>query len=136
MDLANICHIPVHIYIRHTSIHIAPAQVQIVCIRATITRESALPLLVTSDMTSWGDLTGVKWNLVQSMILCNDSRRTKVTISRTQVHNSSMNKCTFYVVFHSESLKEFELTANSLGAHIETHGKLILRSFSCLTVNS
>ena len=32
--------------------------------------------------------------------------------------------------------EEFELTANSLGAHIETHRKLILRTFSYLTVNS
>ena len=34
---------------------------------------------------------------------------------------------------HSE---ELELTANSLGAHIETQGKLILRTLSYLTVNS
>ena len=32
--------------------------------------------------------------------------------------------------------EEFELTANSLGARIETHGKLILRTISYLTVNS
>ena len=32
--------------------------------------------------------------------------------------------------------EEFELSANSLGAHIETQGKLILRTFSELTVNS
>ena len=32
--------------------------------------------------------------------------------------------------------EEFELTASSLGAHTETHGKLILRTLSCLTVNS
>ena len=32
--------------------------------------------------------------------------------------------------------EEFELTANSLGAHTETHGKLILRTLSDLTVNS
>ena len=32
--------------------------------------------------------------------------------------------------------EEFELTANSLGAHIETQGKLILRTPSYLTVNS
>ena len=32
-----------------------------------------------------------------------------------------------FVVLPSE---EFELTANSLGAHIETHEKLILRTFS------
>ena len=32
--------------------------------------------------------------------------------------------------------QEFELKANSLGAHIETHGKLILRTLSYLTVNS
>ena len=32
--------------------------------------------------------------------------------------------------------EEFELTANSLGAHIETHGGLILRTLSYLTVNS
>ena len=32
--------------------------------------------------------------------------------------------------------EEFERTANSLGAHIETHGKLILRTLSYLTVNS
>ena len=32
--------------------------------------------------------------------------------------------------------EEFELTANSLGAHIETHGGLILRTISKLTVNS
>ena len=32
--------------------------------------------------------------------------------------------------------EEFELTANSLGTHIETHGKLILRILDYLTVNS
>ena len=32
--------------------------------------------------------------------------------------------------------EEFEFKANSLGAHIETHEGLILRMFSCLTVNS
>ena len=32
--------------------------------------------------------------------------------------------------------EEFELTANPLGAHIETHGGLILRTLSYLTVNS
>ena len=32
--------------------------------------------------------------------------------------------------------EEFELTANSLAAHIETHGGLILETLSYLTVNS
>ena len=32
--------------------------------------------------------------------------------------------------------EEFELTANSPEAHIETHGELILRTLSHLTVNS
>ena len=32
--------------------------------------------------------------------------------------------------------EEFELTGNSLGAHIETHGKLILRTLNYLTENS
>ena len=32
--------------------------------------------------------------------------------------------------------EEFEVTANSLGAHIETHGELILRTLGYLTVNS
>ena len=32
--------------------------------------------------------------------------------------------------------EEFELTANSLGAHIETHGGFILRTLSYLTVKS
>ena len=32
--------------------------------------------------------------------------------------------------------EEFEFTGNSLGAHIETHGWLILRTLSYLTVNS
>ena len=32
--------------------------------------------------------------------------------------------------------EEFELTANSLGAHIETHCGLILRTLGYLTVNS
>ena len=32
--------------------------------------------------------------------------------------------------------EEFELTANSLGAHIETHGQFILRTLTYLTVNS
>ena len=32
--------------------------------------------------------------------------------------------------------EEFELTANSLGAHFESHGKGILRTLSYLTVNS
>ena len=32
--------------------------------------------------------------------------------------------------------EELKLTANSLGAHIETHRKLILRTFSYFTVNS
>ena len=36
-------------------------------------------------------------------------------------------------VFPSE---EFELKANSLGAHIETQGKLILRTLSYLTLDS
>ena len=36
----------------------------------------------------------------------------------------------------SQPSEEFELTTNSLGAHIETHGKLILRTLSYLTVNS
>ena len=39
-------------------------------------------------------------------------------------------------VHRSKSRKKFELTANSLGAHIETHLKLILRIVSYLTVNS
>ena len=39
----------------------------------------------------------------------------------------------FPAFFRSE---EFELTANSLGAYIETHGKSILRTLSYLTVNS
>ena len=37
------------------------------------------------------------------------------------------------VVFPREA---FELTANSLGAHMETHDGLILRTLSYLTVNS
>ena len=36
----------------------------------------------------------------------------------------------------SEPSEKFEFTANSLGAHIETHGGLILRTLSYLTVNS
>ena len=32
--------------------------------------------------------------------------------------------------------EDIELTANSLGAHIETRGKLILRTLSYLAVNS
>ena len=32
--------------------------------------------------------------------------------------------------------EEFEVTANSLGAHTKTHGKLILRTLRYLTVNS
>ena len=32
--------------------------------------------------------------------------------------------------------EEFELTAKSLGVHIGTHGKLILRTLGYLTVNS
>ena len=32
--------------------------------------------------------------------------------------------------------EEYEFTAKSRGAHIENHGKLILRTFSYLTVNS
>ena len=32
--------------------------------------------------------------------------------------------------------EEFELTANSLGANIETHGGLILRTLNYLTDNS
>ena len=32
--------------------------------------------------------------------------------------------------------EEFEFTVNSLGAHIETHSGLILRTLSYLTVNS
>ena len=36
----------------------------------------------------------------------------------------------------SNPSEEFELTANSLGAHIETHGGLILGTLSWLTVNS
>ena len=51
--------------------------------------------------------------------------------------------CFDYLHFHALPLPdetipsgEFELTANSLGAHIETHGKLILTILSYLTVNS
>ena len=33
-------------------------------------------------------------------------------------------------------IEEFEITANSLGAHIETLGKLILRTLNYVTVNS
>ena len=32
--------------------------------------------------------------------------------------------------------EDFELIANSLGAHIETHGELILRTLTFLKVNS
>ena len=32
--------------------------------------------------------------------------------------------------------EKFDLTDNSLGAHIETHGRLILRTLSYLIVNS
>ena len=32
--------------------------------------------------------------------------------------------------------EEFEFTANSLGVHIGSHGKLILRTLSYLTMNS
>ena len=32
--------------------------------------------------------------------------------------------------------EEFELRANSMSTRIETHGKLILRTFGKLTVNS
>ena len=38
-------------------------------------------------------------------------------------------------LFHIPS-EEFELTVNSLGAQIETHGGLILRTLGYLTVNS
>ena len=38
--------------------------------------------------------------------------------------------------FKCEYSEEFEPTANSLGAHIETHGKVILRTLIYLTVNS
>ena len=38
--------------------------------------------------------------------------------------------------YKSSPSEEFELTANSQGAHIESHGKLILRTLSYLTVNS
>ena len=36
---------------------------------------------------------------------------------------------------YSFSSEEFELTANSLGLHIETHGKLFFRTLNYLTVN-
>ena len=39
-----------------------------------------------------------------------------------------------WVYYHPS--EEFELTANSMRAHIETHRKLILRTLSYLTVNS
>ena len=42
-------------------------------------------------------------------------------------------------VFLGQSMgpsEEFDLTGNALGAHIETHGKIILRTLSYLTVNS
>ena len=32
--------------------------------------------------------------------------------------------------------EEFEITANSLGVHIVTYGELILRTLSCIIVNS
>ena len=37
---------------------------------------------------------------------------------------------------HSIPSEEFEITANSLGAHIESHSGLMLRTLSYLTVNS
>ena len=37
---------------------------------------------------------------------------------------------------HAIPIEKLELTANLLGTHIETHGKLILRTLSCITVNS
>ena len=37
---------------------------------------------------------------------------------------------------HAIPSEELELTANSLGTHIETHTKLILRTLSYITVNS
>ena len=40
------------------------------------------------------------------------------------------------VCLDPNSNEEFELTANSLGSHIEKHGKLILTTLSYLTVNS
>ena len=37
---------------------------------------------------------------------------------------------------HAIPIEKLELTANSLGTHIETYGKLILRTHSYFTVNS
>ena len=33
-------------------------------------------------------------------------------------------------------IEQFELTANTLQAHMKTHGKLILKPLICLTANS
>ena len=44
--------------------------------------------------------------------------------------------CTQSIVTCHHPCEEFELTANSLGAHTETHGGLILRTFISLAVNS
>ena len=42
----------------------------------------------------------------------------------------------FTMSFNLFPSEEFELTANSLGVHVESHGKIILRTLSYLTVNS
>ena len=44
-----------------------------------------------------------------------------------------LNTCSDNLLFSPS--EEFKLTANSLAAHIETHGKLILRPLSYLSVN-
>ena len=41
----------------------------------------------------------------------------------------------YLALFCNIPSEEFELTANSLGAHTETHGGLILRTLSYLRVN-
>ena len=53
---------------------------------------------------------------------------------------SQLDSNTIWLLIHYGPVvlpsEEFEVTANSPSAHIETHGKLILRTLSYLTVNS
>ena len=52
----------------------------------------------------------------------------------TRPYEKSIVNYLFLMLYnHKFPNEEFELTANSLGAHVETHGGLILRAHSELT---
>ena len=56
-------------------------------------------------------------------------------VTRTQI-GTKCNCFLMQCILHTQTSSELELTANSLGALIETHSRLILRTLSYVTVNS